>query len=472
MDVESSVPLLSKNDMKPSPRIYRAGSLTYTPFQLAKLFIFLLLGGFSLMFIGMVQNGGFFTLSLNYFHADAVFISIVLGSIPAVLNMIVCPIVSFRSDRTRSRWGRRKPYIFVSVPFIALAIAAIGWVPEAVGPVAQIMGLPVDLVGKLVVGLFISIYSFFDMFVGSVYYYLYADVVPAELIGRFNSCFMLMGYGSGIFFNFAVRNHVSTHLPWIYTIVAAVVFVGLMGMALLVKEGTYPPVQETLSPLKATFSYFKECFASDRFYWWFFIATASNNVSVLCRALYNILFVTKDLQVSEAEYFKIGGIAGIVALASLLPLGYLVDILRPLRVYILGMILVIAGNIYAFFFCVDGTTYLVVALMLALAYCVQNTCNIPLFIELLPKDRYGQFCSAQAVFRSLLTFIANGAAGVFILYCGYRYLFVWDALFTTFALFFTFMLLRGYHQHGGPKNYVAPAPVSPISQQSESKVNS
>ena len=438
-------------------KLYHAGTLTYTPWQLVRLFAVLLLGGFSLMFIGIVQNGGLFTLSLNYFHANAVYISIVLGSIPAALNMIVCPIVSFRSDRNRSRIGRRKPYILISVPIIALAIAIIGWAPEAVVPLASWLQLPSDLTGRLIIGFFLIIYSFFYMFVGSVYYYLYADVVPEQLIGRFNSCFMVMGYGSGIFFNFAVRNYVSTHLPWVYTIVAAIVFIGLIGMALLVKEGTYPPVTETThSPLKATFTYLRECFGSNRFYWWFFIATASNEVSVLCRALYNVLFVTKDLQIAEAEYFKISGIAGILAVTTLLPLGWLVDWLRPLRVYILGMIFVIGSNLYAFFFCIDSTTYMIVALLLALAYCIQNSSNIPLFIEMLPKDRYGQFCSAQAIFRSVLTFAANFAAGEFILCFGYRYLFVWDMLFTLFALFCTFMLMRAYHAHGGPKHFVAP----------------
>ena len=439
-----------------NPKIYTIGTLSYTMPQLVRLFAVLLLGGFSMMFIGMVQGGGLFTLSLNYFNANAVFISVVMGSIPSALNMVVCPIVSFHSDRNRSKMGRRKPYIYVSVPFIALAILAIGWMPKCVEPMAGALGMDPMRLGRWLVGFFMVKYSFFYMFVGSVYYYLYADVVPQEFIGRFNSCFMVMGYGTGIFFNYAIRNHVSTHLPWIYTIVAALVFGGLMLMSVLVKEGTYPPVKETMSPLKASFTYFRECFASDRFYWWFFLSTAANEVSVLCRGLYGILFATKTLEIGEPAYFKIGSMAGVVALASLLPLGYLVDRLRPLRVYFVGMLMVIATNIYAFFFCVNTTTFMVVALLLALSYCVQNSCNNPLYIELLPKDRYGQFCSAQAVFRSILTFVANSVAGVFILHLGYRYLYAWDAAFTILALGCTVMMYRGYRAHGGPKNYVAP----------------
>ncbi len=438
-------------------KLYRAGTLTYTPLQLVGLFAFLLTGGFCLSFIGAVQGGGLFTLSLNRFHADPVFISVVLGSIPAALNMIVCPIVSFRSDRTRSRWGRRKPYILISVPFIALAIVGVGWAPYFVSPVSAMTGLSANTVGLGLCGMFIVAYSFFTMFVGSVYYYLYADVVPESLIGRFNSAFYLVGSGAGVFFNFAIRDYVTDYLPWIYTFVALVVFIGFLIMCLMVREGEYPPVKEELSPLKAAYVYFRECFASDSFYWWFFTATAMNEVSVLCRSLYNILFATQELSIPEKSYFEIMGYTGILSLVVLLPLGFLVDYFRPIRIYVTGMLLVIATNIYGFFFCHDYLTFMIISFSLTFVYCIQNASTLPLFIELLPKDRYGQFCSAQAIFRSVIMFLANGVAGFFILWMGsYRYIFVWDAIFTILATAAMVMVFRGWYRNGGPKGYVAP----------------
>lgn len=36
-----------------------------------------------------------------------------LGALPRLVDAITDPLMGFISDRTRSRWGRRRPYIFV-----------------------------------------------------------------------------------------------------------------------------------------------------------------------------------------------------------------------------------------------------------------------------------------------------------------------------------------------------------------------
>ena len=82
--------------------------------------------------------------------------------------------------------------------------------------------------------------------------------------------------------------------------------------------------------------------------------------------------------------------------------------------------------------------------------------TMPLYVEILPKDRYGQFCSAQALFRATMMFVCNAIAGVAVNFFGYRFLFVWDAVFTIGALAATVMLYRAWLRHGGPGNYVAP----------------
>ena len=40
----------------------------------------------------------------------------------AIFDAISDPLMGFFSDRTRTRWGRRKPWIFVGVPLYAAAI--------------------------------------------------------------------------------------------------------------------------------------------------------------------------------------------------------------------------------------------------------------------------------------------------------------------------------------------------------------
>ena len=73
--------------------------------------------------------GAFLPVELEKMGASNTFIGIFITSIPYVLNMIITPVVSFQSDRLRTRLGRRMPYILCSAPFVTLFLILIGWTP-------------------------------------------------------------------------------------------------------------------------------------------------------------------------------------------------------------------------------------------------------------------------------------------------------------------------------------------------------
>ena len=57
----------------------------------------------------------------------------VMGIIMAggrILDAITDPLIGYLSDHTRSRWGRRKPYVFISSPVLFLAFILL-WLPPA-----------------------------------------------------------------------------------------------------------------------------------------------------------------------------------------------------------------------------------------------------------------------------------------------------------------------------------------------------
>lgn len=53
-----------------------------------------------------------------------------LGSIPRFFDAITDPVMGYVSDNTKSRWGRRRPYIFVGVFIAALTFAAMWQIGE------------------------------------------------------------------------------------------------------------------------------------------------------------------------------------------------------------------------------------------------------------------------------------------------------------------------------------------------------
>ncbi len=65
----------------------------------------------------------------GYITIGAVGVILAFGRI---LDAVSDPLIGYLSDHTRSRWGRRKPYIFVSTPLLFLAFLAI-WSPPVDG---------------------------------------------------------------------------------------------------------------------------------------------------------------------------------------------------------------------------------------------------------------------------------------------------------------------------------------------------
>ena len=87
--------------------IYRVGTLKYTQAGLVTLFVWLLWGDFcyNLMLQIMPQ---LMPLFLNRYGASPELISILMIMFPEAVNLLLNPIISTASDRTRTRWGRRR----------------------------------------------------------------------------------------------------------------------------------------------------------------------------------------------------------------------------------------------------------------------------------------------------------------------------------------------------------------------------
>jgi hypothetical protein len=96
--------------------------------------------------------------------------------------------------------------------------------------------------------------------------------------------------------------------------------------------------------------------------------------------------------------------------------------------------------------------------------------GIPREMRLFPQSRFGQFCSAQAMLRSLCTTGAGVVAGMFIdmfrYFCNgsdfaYRFNFIWTALFSTVSAVVTIFIYLHWYRLGGDKHFHPPAPWSP-----------
>ena len=194
-------------------------------------------------------------------------INLLFTLIPMLMGTVMTPIISFQSDRTRTRWGRRIPYMAVTAPLLCLFAVVIGYSDDIINYLKTTLTdsswISPMTAAILVIGFMVVGFTFFNEFVGTLYYYLFADVVPRPYMGRFMALFRVVGILTGFLINAFILPYQLSHIKAIHVAIAVIYFIGFGLMCWRVKEGEYPPVTDVT--VKTTFFdkvklYFRECF--------------------------------------------------------------------------------------------------------------------------------------------------------------------------------------------------------------------
>ena len=156
-------------------KIYEAGTLRYSLPKLLAVCFYLLWGGFFYSMLVYALIPTLLPLTLKNYGATGMLIGLICGSMPQAMNLFLGPVLSTSSDRKRSRWGRRIPYLAFSAPFVVLFMILMGWTPQIVEwlKTSVFTGMEESTTNTLVVGLlafFAVIFQFFNLFVGNIYY--------------------------------------------------------------------------------------------------------------------------------------------------------------------------------------------------------------------------------------------------------------------------------------------------------------
>src|SRR5207237_526996 len=104
-----------------SQKRWHVGTLTYTFAGLAALFFWLLWGDFTL---SLKERSVPPTLQVLFrqFGASALVSGVLLGSLPQLIGIFLAPVISYKSDRHRGRWGRRIPFLLIPTPLAVLSM--------------------------------------------------------------------------------------------------------------------------------------------------------------------------------------------------------------------------------------------------------------------------------------------------------------------------------------------------------------
>ncbi len=466
----------------PSPadagqKVFKVGTLVYTRAGLFTLFAWLLWADVCFVLHDAVM--GLTPLKYKALEAPNWLMALLMSTIPMALNATICPWVSFTSDRHRGKLGRRIPFILYTAPFLTLAMLAIGY-SKPLGHflhgvlAAANVTISTNASELIILGVFGVLFAFFNMFVGSVFWYLFNDLVPEEVLSRFLSVMRMVSTGTGAFYSFFIFRYAETHMEWIFLGGAILYFVTFTLLCLNVKEGNYPPPPPNADGKTGLFSgiktYGQECY-SHGFYWTYYLYVGFACIAASI-GMFN-LFFQMNMGLTLEQIGKLAGIGLLWPLALYYFGGALADRFHPLRT------LVIAVSISTFFFTPIGLIWLFVSpspdvffyvcliqgFVWAPIGVLQGVSAMPTEMRIFPKERYGQFCSANALVRSVLVMCSGVFAGAFIdfiktLYGGsdfaYRYIAVWQTFFALISLGCLFLTYRKWKQLGGDKGFIPP----------------
>lgn len=448
----------------PSRKIWKAGTLAYTTGGLIILFGWLLWGDFAW---SMKERAipPIVQLLLNKFGASDLVAGLLFGSLPPAIGIILVPIISYKSDRHRGRWGRRIPFLLIPTPIVVMALVGLAFSPvlgahldKALGP--HSWGLNPCIL--IILGLSWTLFEFATVTANALYGALINDVVPQNLLGRFYGLFRAFSLIAAIIFNFWIIGKAEALYAWIFLGIGALYGLGFTLMCLKVKEGEYPPRpamdvgRKTRGFFGSAKTYFQECFGNT-YYWWFFGAMTLSAVATGPVNLFSVFFA-KSLNMGVDSYGRCLALTYVISLVLAYPLGWLADRFHPLRMNIMILALYALVTLWGGLFVRDPWTFGIALVVHGVVAGAWATCTASIAQRMLPKGEFAQFDSARGMILSFGFMLLAPALGLFLdhVHHNYRYTFLVGFGLTLAALLTSLVLQKKFMALGGPANYVAP----------------
>jgi MFS family permease len=426
---------------EPAPRIFRVGTLEYGQRDLYVLFVWLMWNEFTMVLLQDPQGfGGFLQKD---FGASNEQISI-FGTIGTLMGVIINPVCSTWSDRTRTRWGRRRPWLAILTPPLAIFTALLPFMPDftqfldRVPPIHALFdslqqgrlvlfGVNTGLLPMnktvLMLGLCTLGIGFFNSFVGTIFSYLYWDVVPQEVLGRWTSLNKIVTSICGfiwLFFLFGLADH---HMKALCVGAALFASAAYLLSIYNVKEGGYPPVDQHKKGggLASIRAYFVECF-SHSYFWWIYAGFGFASINWGTGGYMNF-YLRYNLHLNYAAIGPLTALPGLVSIVLGYYLGSMADKLHPLRIFAPTFLLLAVIYVGSFFFIHDKWSFLFWSVLIQVGQFANGITVGALMPQIFPREKFGQFCSANAAFSMAVNMVLGIPMGMMFdaLHSEYRY---------------------------------------------------
>lgn len=440
-------------------RRWQAGTLVYSIGGLMLLFLFLLLGDLAWSLRERAVQEVFKAMLLNL-SKNALLLNLLVGALPAAVTMVVAPVVGAWSDRTRTRLGRRIPFLLVSAPVVGISLIGLAYSDAMGGMVADLLGLTSGQRTAAILACMVLFWTIFEVaaIIGNeLYYALINDTVPQAVIGRFYGTFRIVSLSVGAGFFYTVfDNHLLQVLRPVLMGIGAIYVVGFFIMCWRVKEGSYPPLAPRQHGEAGGLSGYVRSVTAVPFFLLLFVVIALGKVSYLIMNT-NSMNASLQFGVDRDSYAHATALTYIFSIVLSYPIGWMMDRLHPMPVG-LGVLALYAIAMLAGWAVVHDVTtfnlFFVVHGILAGAIFTTTSALLP---RLLPRSRYAQLATLSAALTALMTVLLTPVTGVLIDVSGndFRLAFLIAGLAGLAGIGLWLLLMRQFARLGGRDGYLA-----------------
>jgi MFS family permease len=453
---------VQERDPASGKRIWRVGTLTYTPHTLALLFVWLLGGDFALA-IRDRAIPPIIQILFKQFEASDFLTAIIFASIPAALSVIINPVVAYNSDRLRTRWGRRIPFMFASVPFIVVSTVGLAFSPQLGTILHTFLGSHSPGLNSSCLIVLAVCWTIFEIGCVTTFAILGAlmnDVVPQVVMGRFYGLFRAVGLMAGIAFFLNVLGEAKAHYAWIFLGVGAIYAVAFTVMCWKVKEGVPPAILDDCGGRPGIFSavktYFRDGFGNP-YYLWYFAVMMLGGLSAAPVNIFSLYF-SESYGISDGTYGKWIACSYAVSLLLSYPIGIAADRFHPLRLSIVGLAIYAVTMGCAGFLVHDATSFGAAFILHNILSGSLATAWASLPQRILPRARFAEIGSACGMVGAVASIVITPFFGriLDVMNHDYRYTFFMTAVMSAFALGAFLVLHTRFMALGGPARYTSP----------------
>jgi len=405
----------------------RAGTLHYSLWGLLATIGWLLVGELGIAVrerwaqpIGLVV--------LRNVGASDTSIALLLATVPAVISLLLVPAIGLRSDRCRSPWGRRRPYLLVSAPLGAAAMLCVAAAPTLAAFSHGLLGAWSPGQRALDLGFFCLFWTVFEaaaMTTVALFNGLVNDVMPHGLLGRLYAVLRIVGLGVAIFFNMSLFALADTRLFELLLTIALVFGLSIPLMCLMVREGAYsapPPASApalATAPRMSTRTQLLQCCTQRRHLW----AFGAFMLAAVTFSPFNTFSqnYALGLGLAKAELGALTAIGYVVSIASAFGIGWLADRFGSVRVATAMMALYSLIALAGCLLVRDGTAFRAFYLAHVIVSGAYFTAAAAMPMDVFPRAEFVRYNASKDIMVALANILVGTCLGPLLDLSGHDY---------------------------------------------------